>query len=351
MRRTLLFLCCFACFLGQAVAQNHTISGTILDGNGAPVAGASVTLKGSVRGTSTDNNGSFTLAVPETARTLVISAVNFATLDVSIEGKTTIGTIALLAANKSLSEVVVVAYGTQKKTNLTGAVTTVNGSVVADKPFTSVDKALQGAVPGMLVSSASGAPGSSTDIVIRGQGSINAGTNPLWVIDGAIASTTDLTVVTTTANPLSAMNPDDIESITVLKDAASTAPYGSRAGNGVILVTTKKGRAGLTHISVTGEFGQNSRAYTPTNKPENSLQLQTTLRQALINGRINGVSNNAQADQLIQQGFGYPSNYTTTNTDWFNTVSQKGGQSQVTMSLSGGNDKTTIYASAGYFDQ
>ena len=348
MRRFLLILCCFALYTGQAVAQTHTIMGTVLDGNGAPVAGASVALKGTSRGTSTDNTGSFILTVPENAKTLVISAINFAALEVGIAGKSTIGTVALQPATRSLSEVVVVAYGTQNKTNVTGSVTTVSGSLVADKPFTSVDKALQGMVPGMMVSSASGAPGSTTDIVIRGVGSLNANTNPLWVIDGAIASTTDLSVQTTTANPLSAMNADDIESISVLKDAASTAPYGSRAGNGVILVTTKKGRAGLTHFSVTGEFGQNSRAYKPSTVPENSLQLQTSLRQALINA---GVPNNAQADNIIVNNFGYPKNYTSTNTDWFNTVSQKGGQSQVTVSLSGGNEKTTIYASGGYFDQ
>jgi TonB-linked SusC/RagA family outer membrane protein len=348
MRRFFLFLWSFVLLIGQVSAQNHTISGTVLDANGVPVVGASIALKGSNRGTSTDNNGSFMLTVPDNARTLVISAVNFASLEVGIAGKTTIGSVSLQVANRSLSEVVVVAYGTQNKTNVTGSVTTINGNVVADKPFTSVDKALQGAVPGMLVSSASGAPGSATDIVIRGIGSINANSSPLWVIDGAIITTSDLTVNTTTANPLSAMNPDDIDNISVLKDAASTAPYGSRAGNGVVLVTTRRGRPGLTHFTVTGEFGQNSRAYTPSNVPENSLGLQTTLSQALINA---GIATSANVDQTIIQGLGYPANYTSTNTNWFDAVSQKGGQSQVTMSMSGGNDKTTIYASAGYFDQ
>ena len=349
MRRFFLFFWGLVLLIGEASAQNHTISGTILDANGAPVVGASIAVKGSNRGTSTDNNGSFMLTVPDNARTLVISAVNFSPLEVGITGKTSIGTLSLQAANKSLSEVVVVAYGTQNKTNVTGAVSTVKGNLLADKPFTSVDKALQGQVPGMFVSSASGAPGSATDIVIRGIGSINANTSPLWVIDGAIITTDNLTVNTTTANPLSTMNPDDIDNISVLKDAASTAPYGSRAGNGVVLVTTKQGRAGLTHFSVTGEFGQNSRAYTPSNVPENSVGLQTTLRQALINAQY--VTSNAQADQLISQGLGYPTNYTATNTNWFDAASQKGGQSQVTLSMAGGNDKTTIYASAGYFDQ
>ena len=154
MRRFSLFLCCFALLIGQVTAQNHTVSGTITDGNGAPVVGASVTLKSSSRGTSTATDGSFSLSVPETARTLILSAVNFSTVDVDISGgKTAIGTIVLQAAGKSLSEVVVVAYGTQNKTNVTGSIATVSGNLVADKPFTSVDKALQGVVPGVQVSS------------------------------------------------------------------------------------------------------------------------------------------------------------------------------------------------------
>src|SRR6185437_5572726 len=121
MRRFLLFLCCFAFLIGQVTAQNHTVSGTITDGNGVPVAGASVTLKGSSRGTSTATDGTFTLAVPQSARTLVLSAVNLSKVEIDIsDGKTSIGTIALQAAGKNLSEVVVVAYGTQNKVNVTG---------------------------------------------------------------------------------------------------------------------------------------------------------------------------------------------------------------------------------------
>src|SRR6202522_1767618 len=153
MRRFSLLLWCFVLLTGGVMAQNHTITGTILDGNGAPVIGASVAVKGTNRGTSTGTDGSFSLTVSESAKTLVISAVNFATLEVGISGKTTIGSVALQPVNKSLSEVVVVAYGTQSKTNVTGAVTTVSGTLVADKPFTSVDKALQGAVAGLQVSS------------------------------------------------------------------------------------------------------------------------------------------------------------------------------------------------------
>jgi TonB-linked SusC/RagA family outer membrane protein len=357
MRKFLTFLCVTLTLYGRVTAQEaRTITGTVLDATGAPIAGASVTIKGTQIGTSTNNDGSFIIHANADAKTLVITAVNFAHLEVSIQGKNKIGTINLTAATKDLSEVVVVAYGTQKKTNITGSVATVTGAAVADKPFTSVDKELQGDVAGVQVSSTSGQPGSATDIRIRGIGSITASAAPLWVIDGVIAQTGDLTVNTTTANPLSTLNPDDIESISVLKDAASTAPYGSRGANGVIIVTTKKGKAGLTHFSVVGEFGGNSRAYNPSNKPENSLQLQTSLRQALTNNpnflaQYGLTTSQADVDKFINLGFGYPANYTTMNTDWFNVASQKGPQTQVNVSMSGGNDKTTVYASTGIFDQ
>jgi TonB-linked SusC/RagA family outer membrane protein len=351
MRKISLFLSFLVLLIGQLAAQGRVVTGTVTDAGGAPVAGASVTIKGSNRGTSTGTDGSFSLSVISEDKALVISAVNLATLEINIQNKTNLGTINLQANTKSLEQVVVVAYGTQKKTNVTGAITTVSGSQVADKPFTSVDKALQGNVAGLQASSTSGAPGSATDIRIRGIGSINASASPLWVIDGVISTTGDLTINTTTANVLSTLNPDDIESITVLKDAISTAPYGSRGANGVILVTTKKGKAGKTHINLTAELGQNSRAYSPSNKPMTTLQYQTILRESLINP---GYANtNAQADALITDPnfLAFPANWTTLNTNWFDVVSQKGNQSQVNLSLSGGTDKTQVYASAGYFNQ
>ncbi|HLZ89674.1 MAG TPA: SusC/RagA family TonB-linked outer membrane protein, partial [Puia sp.] len=351
MRRFLFFLCCFALLVGQVTAQNHTITGTVTDGNGAPIAGATVAVKGTNRGTSTNGDGTFTVAVPANAKTLIISAVNFTAQEIDITGRTEVGTVALKPGNQSLNEVVVVAYGTQKKTNLTGSVVMVNAAALADKPFTSVDKSLQGAVAGVQVSSVSGAPGSSTDIRIRGIGSINASSSPTWVIDGVIATTGDQSSNTTTANVLATLNPDDIESISVLKDAASNAIYGSRGANGVILVTTKKGRAGKTRVALTAEVGQNSQAFNPDNKPMNSLQYRTILRQGLINAGY--ASDNTGADALItsSRGLGYPSNYTSINTNWRDVVQRNGNQGQYNLSVSGGTDKTQVYFSMGAFNQ
>jgi len=346
MRKLLLFL--FLCLSATFIqAQNHTITGKVTDDKGNPIAGASVQIKNTKKGVMTNANGIFIVTVPSSANTLVISSVNFVSKEVAISDNLS---VTLTSSSGTMSEVVVVAYGTQKKTNVTGSFTTVKAADIENKPFTSVDKALQGAVAGLQSSSFSGAPGAATDIIIRGIGSISAGSAPLWVIDGVIATTGDLTSNTTTANALSALNSDDIESITVLKDAAATAVYGSRAGNGVILVTTKKGRAGRTSLNFSTEIGENSIAFTPENKPLNSIQTRTLLRQSLINAGY--AANDTQADYIILNDLGIPADYTSTNTNWKSVVTHPNApQSQYNLSLNGGDEKTQFYASAGFFKQ
>ncbi|HVS95213.1 MAG TPA: TonB-dependent receptor [Puia sp.] len=355
MRRTLLLLlCCTALFVGRSAAQNqHNISGTVTDATGMPVAGATITIKGTNRATATGNDGSFLLSVSGKDKVLVISAINFLTQEVDIAGKSSIGTVTLVRGTKNLDEVVVVAYGTQKKTNITGAVAQINGNQVADRPLASVDQALQGASPGLMVSAPNGIPGSNVDVRIRGIGSINASASPLWVIDGVEAVSGDLASTSTSTNALSGLNPDDIESISVLKDAAATALYGSRGANGVIIVTTKKGKAGKTRINFTTEVGRNSVAFAGKhNRPLTTPQYHQLLDMATINGGY--ATDNASADAFItdpNNGLGLPANWTNTNTDWLHEVTRTGNQQQYNLSLSGGNDKTQYFASAGYFDQ
>ncbi len=273
----------------------------------------------------------------------MFSSVDMGEQEVSISNKTVINT-SLKSAEKSLAEVVVVGYGTQKKTNLTGSVATVKADDIENKPFTSPDKALQGAVAGLQAASGSGAPGSTTDIRIRGISSINAGSSPLWVIDGAIANTGDASRLTTTANLLSTLNPNDIESITVLKDAASVSVYGSRGANGVILVTTKKGKAGKTKFRFDAEVGQNTTAFTnPRNRSLNAKEYIDLTREGLINAG----ATQAQIDgTLTALGNGNGNDF-----NWLNAVTQTGEQQQYNLSASGGNDKTTFYLSGGYFKQ
>jgi TonB-dependent SusC/RagA subfamily outer membrane receptor len=180
----------------------------------------------------------------------------------------------------------------------------IGGGDIENKPFTSVDKALQGATAGLQSVAASGTPGAAQNIRIRGIGSINAGANPLWVIDGVPVNTGDLSRLTTTSNALSTLNPNDVESITVLKDASAASIYGSRAANGVILVTTKKGRSGKTKFRFDAEAGQSDIAfYNNKYRPLNSQQFFDLTRQGLIDGGV--AANAAAADAIMTSSFGY----------------------------------------------
>jgi len=349
MRKFALMLSVFILMASLVFAQVRNVTGKVTDDKGLAVAGAAIQAKGTKIGTVSSTDGTFTLTIPTSVKTLIISAVNAESTEVGVAGNLT---ITLKPVTGSLSEVVVVAYGQLKKTNITGSVTTVKAADIEDKPFTSVDKALQGTVAGLQSTSSSGAPGANTDIRIRGIGSITAGASPLWVIDGAIATTGDLSTQTTTANALSSLNPDDIESISVLKDAASTSIYGSRGANGVIIVTTKRAKAGKSAINFTAEDGANTLAFKPSNKPLNSIQSQTLLRESLINAGY--ATDNASADAVITDpvnGLGIPAGYTNTNTNWLDVVTRTGNQAQYNLSISGGDPKTQFYASAGSFNQ
>jgi TonB-linked SusC/RagA family outer membrane protein len=342
MRKLLTASAAVLLFSLQLFAQK-IITGKVTDDKGLPVANASVLIKGTNTGTVTKTDGSFSLTLTANAKTLIFSSVDMAEQEVNIGSQSVINA-SLKAANKSLQEVVVVAYGTQKKTNVTGAAATVKGDDLENRPFTSPDKALQGAIPGLLASSSSGAPGSTTDIRIRGISSINASNAPLWVIDGAIINTGDASRLTTTANLLSTLNPNDIENITVLKDAASTSIYGSRGANGVILVTTKKGRAGKTKFRFDTEMGQNTTAFTnPRNRSLNAQEYIDLTREGLVN---QGASAATITATLTSLGNGNGNDF-----NWLNAVTRTGSQSQYNLSASGGSDKTTFYLSGGYFKQ
>lgn len=350
--RKLLMVCFLIFFCWQvSLAQSKTITGRVLDEKNNPVSSATVSAKGRKIATSTDGSGAFTITIPSGVNTLTISSVNFETEDVNVSANIH-PLVSLKVSTHSLNEVVVVAYGTQKRINTTGSIATIKAADLENKPFTSVDKSLQGFVTGLQSSSGSGAPGSATDIRIRGIGSITAGNSPLWVIDGVIANTDDLASNSTTTNPLSTLNPDDIESITVLKDAASQSIYGSRAANGVILVTTKKGRAGKTRLNFSTEIGQNDFAFKPKNRAVTTSEYQTLLRESVINAGY--ATDNTTADAFIVDpvnGLGLEPEYTKTNTNWIDAVTRKGKQQQYNLSMTGGDEKTQFYASAGYFKQ
>ena len=221
-------------------AQDRVITGKVTDANGAPLTGVSVTAKGSNAGTQSDAQGQFRISVASSVNTLVISSVNFTSQEVSVQGVNTVNVV-LASANSTLGDVVVVAYGTRRKTDLTGSVTAVTAKDFQKGNINSSEQLLVGKVAGLSITTGGGAAGGGSRIRIRGGASLNASNDPLIVIDGVPV---DGNGVSGSANLLNTINPNDIESMTILKDASATALYGSRASNGVIIVTTKKGTKG-----------------------------------------------------------------------------------------------------------
>jgi TonB-linked SusC/RagA family outer membrane protein len=339
------FLLLFFAMLSGLVllAQNRTIKGKVTDEKGNPIANASVVVKGSKSGTNTAQDGTFVINVQETAKTLVVSSLNFATQEISIGTKTELN-ISLQSTTDNLQEVIVVGYGTKKKADLTGSVATVKSTEIENRPFTSVDRALQGKVAGLQSVAASGQPGGDQSIRIRGVSSITASNSPLWVIDGVPVNTGDVSRLQTTANLLSTLNPNDVESISVLKDAASQSIYGSRAANGVILVTTKKGKSGKTKFRFDTEIGQSQVAFQNDRwRPLNASEYLTIAKEGLENA---GRTPAQVTSTLTSLGLGNGIDF-----NWLDHAQVKGTQQQYNISAEGGNDKTSFFISGGRFVQ
>ncbi len=305
-------------------SQNKTISGVISDDAG-PVIGASVSVKGTTTGTTTNERGEFSLSVPSTATTLVISSVGYDSKDVAISGSAVNVTIAKSMAG-NLDEVVVVGYGTQKKSVVTGSISSVKAKDIENIPNGRIEQALQGRVSGVTILQNSGQPGSASTVRVRGITTFGGGNDPLWVVDGVVVD----------AGGIAYLNQSDIESIEVLKDAASAAIYGTRAATGVILVTTKKGRAGKTRVSYNGFYGTSAAAH--------KLDLLNATEYAtLMNER--STSNGG--------GIIYPDAATLgEGTDWQKQIFNNSAKRYLhEISMSGGNERSTYYLSVGIQDQ
>lgn len=345
----------FLLFIGMQVvnAQDREITGVVTSADdGMPLPGVSVVVKGTTIGTVTDIDGVYSLAVPETAVTLVFSFVGMRTTEVEIGGQSTID-LDMQTDVLGLDEVVVVAYGVQRKEAKTGSVAVVKADEMKSIPVTSADKLLQGKVTGLQVNNASGMPGSATEITIRGIGTINAGTEPLYVIDGVPVVSGDYTRAALTGNVLSSMNPNNIESITVLKDAAAASVYGSRAANGVILITTKSGREGKTNFNLRVQNGFSNKVETKF-RFMNPEELLTYKRDAIENINLDPDDpNNASnpADPKPGTGYYYPESLLDETYDWWDAVFQTGLSQNYELEASGGNNKTRFFTSGSYLDQ
>lgn len=310
----------------QRVAGRVTASET-----GEALAGVSVSVKGTPRGTTTDADGRYALTVDGPEATLVFSFVGYTPQEVAVGSRSALD-VQLASDTKSLGEVVVVGYGTQKKVNLTGAIATVDQKFLENRPITNSTQALQG-LPGVFVNQTKGRPGADgADIRIRGVGTLN-GSGPLVLVDGIAYSLSDV-------------NPNDIESISVLKDAASAAIYGNRAANGVILVKTKSGQKGKFRVDYNNYFGTQSATILP-DVVWNSVEYMEGKNRALANeGRP---AEYTQA--LIDEYKAGTDPFTYANTNWFDVMFRPAPIQEHTLRFSGGSDKTQFSVSLGYLDQ
>ncbi|MFI5133361.1 MAG: SusC/RagA family TonB-linked outer membrane protein [Chitinophagales bacterium] len=343
--RKLLFVLVAVVFSATQLWAQRNVTGKVTDDKDSPIANASVQAKGTTVGTVTKTDGTFSLTVPANVRILVISSVGMEAQEINITGKTSV-TVSLKSTDKAMEEVVVVAYGTSKKSDLAQSVTKVSGEKVAQVPFSSVDQILQGKAAGVQSVTSSGQPGANQTVRIRGIGSFSASSQPLYVIDGIQINTGDLSRLNTTSNVLASLNPDDIESISILKDAAAVSIYGARGANGVIIVTTKKGKAGKTQMNFTAELGSNSLTKIPdAARPLNSTEWVTLYRESYLNA--GGSQANLTANLINNIG----DTSGATNIDWIKTISRNGPQQQYNLSASGGDSKTTFFISGGYFKQ
>lgn len=239
MKKLTYLLFCLILGIGMATAQTTKVTGTVISADdNEPIIGASIVVKGTMVGTVTDFDGAFSLDVPSSAKTLVISYVGMKSQEVVIKP---ILKIVLESDNQQLDEVMVVAYGTTKKASFTGSASVVKSEDLSAQKESFV-KSLQGKVAGIRVGGSTGDPGADQRIQIRGISSISASSQPLYVIDGVAIVNNDVTSGLKSQSVLSSINPDDIENLTVLKDAAAASLYGSRAANGVIIITTKQGK-------------------------------------------------------------------------------------------------------------
>ncbi|AYN65963.1 TonB-dependent receptor [Euzebyella marina] len=298
------------------------VTGTVTDEQDVPLPGSSVVEKGTSNGVTTDFDGNFSIEVENNA-TLIISYLGYATQEVAIDGRTAV-TVQLLPDATQLEDVVVVGYGTQKRSDITGAISSVKSEDFNQGVVTNPGELLQGKMAGVNITSNSGEPGASQNVIIRGIGSLRSGTQPLYVVDGFLLDNSSTGVAT---NPLNFLNPNDIASIDVLKDASATAVYGSRASNGVVVITTKRGRSGKTEMNLSLSTAASSMSNTIDVFNADEFRTQVA----------------ATGGSLEDYGG---------NTDWQDELSQTGISKNLNFSMSGANsEKFSYFASVGYQDQ
>ncbi len=304
------------------------ITGKVIDDSGLPLPGVSVVLKGTTTGTTTDAAGEYSLSTPGSSGSLVFSYVGFLSIEEAINGRSTIN-VTMTTDTKSLSEVIVVGYGSQVKKEVTGAVQTVSAAEIKDVPVSQIAQKLQGRLAGVQINQTTGKPGQGMNIRIRGQLSVSGGSDPLYVIDGFPIS-----------GDISNINPDEIEDITILKDAASTSLYGSRAANGVVLITTKKGKTGQTNVSLNAFVG------TQNVPQQGRLDMMDAVEFAQFKKEFY-----EDAGQPVPEIFQNPSQYEGKNNDWYDALLRRAPIQSYNLTITSNKEKVNTAIVAGVFNQ
>ena len=323
------------------ITNNKKITGKVTDEKNEPIIGANVVVKGSTTGTITDMDGNFTLEVPDQA-TLLVSYIGYTPKEVAVKNQNNLS-IMMIEDSKTIDEVVVIGYGSVKKSNLTGAVSSVKTTEIQQTPMTSIDQGLVGRASGVQVTQTSGMPGAVASIRVRGSSSLQGGNEPLYVIDGfPVYSGTGFgsTGGNTQISGLSTVNPSDIESIEILKDASATAIYGARAANGVVLITTKSGKKGRDIITFESSFGVQNVA--KTIDVMNAQEYAALVNEAYTNDGLDAPYNTTQLGEIAKLGNG---------TNWQDEIFRPAMIQSYQLTFSGGDNKTTYAISGGYFDQ
>lgn len=341
----------FVLLWGQNLfAQQIAIAGKVTGEDNAPIPGVSVSVKGTTVGTVTDPNGNYSLTVPKDAKTLVFSFIGMLTEEVEIGSRTQIDT-KLLPDITSLNEVVVIGYGSVKKTDVTTSISSINQKELKTLPVAGIDQAIQGRLSGVTVTNNGGQPGGGVSVRVRGITSVN-GNEPLYVIDGVPfqnpVNTQDQSFLgggsgQTAQSVMASINPADIESIDILKDASAQAIYGSRAANGVVLITTKRGKAGEGKIVYDTFYGIKT---IPKKLSVMNLREYAEYQRSVV-GEINAVTG---GNQQIPEEFQNPA-LLGKGTDWQDEIYQTGSVQSHQLAFSGGQDKTTYYFSGSYYKE
>ncbi|WP_420149457.1 SusC/RagA family TonB-linked outer membrane protein [Spirosoma sp.] len=323
----------------RSVPADITVSGKVTDDKGSGMPGVSVVVKGSTTGTNTDSDGRYRIGVPGTSSVLVFSFVGYQKQEITVGNQTSVN-VTLQPDDQTLGEVVVVGYGSQRKQDITSAVSVINMRDIGEQPASNPNQILQGRAPGVVVKQKNGAPGGQFEVRVRGIGSIGGGSDPLYVIDG-------FPVGTSVGQNL---NPNDIESVTVLKDAASTAIYGARGSNGVVLITTRSAKEGKVNVNLSLDYGVQSVPMSRRVKMLNGVEF-AQFKKDIFMDQIRILQGREPLESEVPIGYRFPEQ-TQYSTDWYDLIMRKAAPySDLNLAVSSGTGPIKSVLSVGYYKE